>query len=179
MILAPLSLTDIELVRQWRNDPRALHGLRTQIMLTEEMQREWYLTEVCNRHSKNRYWGVRQQAQPYACISNPPMTLVAQAGITFISWEDRNGEISLITNPVVPNIGEDCFLLVMNHAFNVMNLRTIYAECYACNPAVGFWQKLADRYQGESGMSLEGRRYLNGEYHAGHWFSWSQTRWKG
>jgi len=55
MKLRVLSREDLEAYRDWRH--KTMETLRTPILLTKEMQDEFYSTIICNRNANHRYWG--------------------------------------------------------------------------------------------------------------------------
>jgi len=93
-------------------------------------------------------------------------------GITNIQWENRLGEISLIIAPRYQKkgIGTNAAILLFNEAFYQMNLKTVFGECYRCNPSVAFWEKITKRYDGYSTV-LPNRKYWNGKFHDSYYFS--------
>src|SRR5689334_8398104 len=100
MKLKALSITDVEQVRQWRNQQTEM--LRTPFLLTIEMQSRFYSDVVCNRQSNSRYWGIwtDEKIKP---------SLIGMCGLENISWENRLAEISLIFNPeyTIDKYGEE------------------------------------------------------------------------
>jgi RimJ/RimL family protein N-acetyltransferase len=93
-------------------------------------------------------------------------------GITNIQWENRIGEISLILHPDFRNkgYGEKAVELLLDQAFNYLNLQTVCGECYNCNPAAMFWQKIIDKYKAYKTTLLD-RKYWDGTYYNSIYFS--------
>ncbi len=148
--LRPLTPADMETVRRWRNDH--LEGLRTPYPLTREQQEQFYKDVICNRDSQHRYWAVEGDG------------LVGMVGLTYIQWENRLAEISLITDPYARKrgIGSDAVKLALEQAFGNMGLLTVYGECYECNPACGFWHRMTERYHGVT-ATLPRRKFWHGK----------------
>ena len=139
MILDALTLADVEQVRQWRNLPDARPGLRTDVMLTQLQQEAWYRDVVCDRRAVHRYWAVRDDNG----------VLLAQAGLTDISWGDGHAEISLIVSPHARGggVGGEAVTLVLREAFEHMRLHQVYGEVYWCNKgALEFWVGQMERH---------------------------------
>ena len=161
MKLAALALEQCQRVRTWRN--AEMECWRTPYMLTEEMQAEFY-KRCCNRNSLHRYWAIIKNNGKFA----------GMGGITYISWENRIGEITLIIDPDQRNDGngEKVVDLLLDQAFNHLNLKTIKGECYQCNEAWKFWQNLTSKYiykgvdrPRASGWEIvPNRKYFNGKY---------------
>lgn len=166
MELRPLSAEDAELVRQWRLE--VPETLRTPLMLTQEMQRDWYDMEICNRDSHTRYWGLWTED-----------AFVGYGGIEHIEWENRRGEISVLIAPELhgKGYGRRAVGLFLREAFMTLNLEHVWGECYSCGP-VGFWEKLVKEYDGFAVM-LPAHKYWNGSYWAAYYFDFNRTRWLG
>jgi len=57
--------------------------------------------------------------------------------------------------------------LVLVEAFERMRLATVFGECYACNPAEGFWRRQIALYSGD-GVTVPRRKFWDGQL----WDSW-------
>lgn len=159
MKLQVLSLEDCEKIRLWRNE-QMIH-LRTPFLLTKEMQEDFYVNVVCNRNSPARYWGVWESK-----------LLLGIVGITNIQWENSIGEITLVLKPEQSGkgYGEKAVELVLDQAFNFLNLKTVFGECYISNPAKLFWEKIVQKYHSHS-CFLPNRKYWHGKYYGSIYFS--------
>ena len=158
MILRALELADMEQIRKWRN--ACLDTLRTPFELTKEQQEEWYTSEICNRTSRSRFWG----------ITDKYGSLIGYGGIENIQWENSIGEISLMINPKMHRKGNGTLAAkaILNKAFSSLNLHTVYAECYTNNPATTFWANVFSKgYR----TILPNRKYCNGKYYDSIYFS--------
>ncbi len=168
MVLRPLSVADCEQARTWRND--ALVSLRTPFPLTAETQADFYRTVICDRRSPHRYWGAYDEG-----VTD---RLLAMTGLTDIQWENGLAEISLIVAPFARGrgCGAKAVALVLDEAFARMRLETVFGECYYCNPAIAFWQRIANRYRAETAR-LPRRKYWNGQFVDAFYFSISRAQW--
>jgi RimJ/RimL family protein N-acetyltransferase len=162
MNLRALELDDMEPIRQWRN--QCLDTLRTPFPLTKEQQEDWYRNEICNRQSRSRFWGI---------VENN--SLIGYGGIENIQWENSIGEISLLINPKYhgQGYGKQAAIEIISQAFGRLNLKTVYGEVYASNPAVKFWEHITELYNGYTTI-LPNRKYVYGGYHNSVYFSVSQ-----
>ncbi len=144
------------LVSKWRNDARGT--LRTTGFCTIDIQEKFI--ENLN-HSKHRYFGFYDGGD-----------LVAFGGLTYIQWENRIAEISLIVDPDLQKTGygSDAVDMLLEEAFDKLNLKTIFGECYMSNPAHEFWFRLMQKYEGYT-TKLPNRKYWNGEYYDSLFFS--------
>ncbi len=133
-----LNVDDVQTVREWRLTCR--EGLRTPVMLGEEQQEAFYEQVVVNGIDTHRYFAVRDGD-----------ALVAMVGLTGICWESGIAELSLITDPDPKKrgkgIGSGALDLLLREGFDSLGLQTIYGECYLCNPAIGFWERMVERHR--------------------------------
>ena len=194
MKLEPLTLDQCQQVRLWRND--CLETLRTPYPLTEEQQEAFYRDVVCNRNSPHRYFAIVREVSKEDYIKSGrkdvkwadivDFAFIGMGGITNIDWINRIGEISLIIDPERRSKfrgegrgedkgkGTEAVVLLLDQAFNYLNLQTVYGECYRCNPAWEFWQKVTEKYCGSAKtgyLDLPNRKYWQGEYYDSLYFS--------
>lgn len=157
-----LNLKDVEKIRLWRNEN--LQALRTPYLLTSEMQEDFYNNVISNRQSNNRFWGLKKQSSVWC--------FVGMIGLVNIEWENSIGEISIIIDPSIRHcgVGEKAIDILLDYGFNHLNLSNIYGECYKCNEAHIFWEKICNKYNAYVTM-LPARKYYNGEYHDSMYFN--------
>ena len=180
MELRPLSEANMEQVRVWRHE--VPETLRTSYMLTEEMQQDYYRNTICNRNSTTRYWGlwVPQGDFPEDQViveHGLAWGFIGYGGIENISWENGNGEISLLIGPDYRGrgYGKQAVGLFLDQAFNHMRLHTVHGECYECGPWK-FWNKLSRVYSkatADMACWLPCRKYYKGEHHDSYYFTFS------
>lgn len=170
MRLMPITLEGCQRAREWRNDYR--QSLRTTIMLTYEQQEEFF-KKLQDRNSEDRYWEVHDDN---TSLGMWPM--IAMAGLTDIDWTNRLAEISLFVSPTErrKGLGKECVRLILEEAFDHMNLHQVLGECFRCNPCCGFWEKEVKAYGG-SGTELPHRKWWNGKYWDSYYFSIFDTGW--
>ena len=76
-----------------------------------------------------------------------------------------NGEISLVVNPAFRGRGYGKRMIVrLLRWASFRGLESVGVECYKCNPALGFWLKVAENYDCEV-KHVENRKYHNGEWY--------------
>jgi len=154
--LRPLSAEDMEQVRQWRH--LFMETLRTPYMLTAEQQQDYYRNVICDRRSTTRYWGFWQ-----AFVE--PVVLVGYGGIENIQWETRTGEVSILIDPQHhgKGYGGAALTLILDQAFNHLNLKNVWGECYKCSKAWTFWVHEIEKRGGYT-TTLPARKYWSGAY---------------
>jgi hypothetical protein len=98
--------------------------------------------------------------------------IIGFGGITNIQWENRIGEISLILDPEERNKGRgiQAVDLLLDKAFNYLNLQTVCGECYECNPAIEFWSKILEEFVAHC-CKMPNRKYWGGRYYGSMYFS--------
>lgn len=161
------TLKDCRIVRLWRND--CLETLRTPYPLTEEQQEEFYRNVICNRSSNHRYWSIYEND-----------FLVGFGGLTYIEMENRQAEISLIINPELrgKGYGEKAVPLILDQAFNYLNLELVYGECYFSNErGVDFWKEYIKRHNGMYTVIRKGK-YWNGQHYGTMYFDIDKQEYK-
>ena len=159
MILDVLTKEDCEQVRLWRN--KYLETLRTPYPLTKEMQEDFYRNVVCNRNLPHRYFAIRERAVPDDPTPRMGDKLIGMGGLTNTEWENSQAEISLIINPQDrgQGLGKEAVRLLLDQAFNYLNLELVYGECYECNPAVDFWRNIGAKYDAHFAYLNKGKCY--------------------
>lgn len=173
--LTELSLENLQKIREWRNvDIRAY---RTPYFITEGMQEDFYRDVICNRRSNHRYWALvdPMRKNPYPILFRP--FLIGMGGIINIQWENRLGEISLFIHHTEQRqgYGKQAVELLLDQAFNYMNLENVYGECYYCAPSFGFWRKIC--IERKAGMTmLPCRKYWAGNYHDSMYFNFNKGK---
>lgn len=183
MKLQPLTLQDCETVRRWRND--ALGTLRTPYVLTQEMQVNFYDNVICNPESEHRYWGIYETLPPIKVNILPddktielPLheAIIGMGGMTYIMWENSIAEISLIINPEQrkKGYGSKAVHLLLDDAFNRLNLKTVFGECYIIDGNEYFWKKQNPHYS----TILPNRKFWAGKYWDSFYFSFDRDKWR-
>jgi len=186
MKLEPLTRDDAEQVRVWRNEPEMQAVLRTAKRLTYDEQQAWYTNEIANRESHTRYWALTEHKparigsphyfEPTPAVWDNYRQLLGYGGIEHISWENSNGEISLLLDPskYKQGLGSEAVALFLDQAFNYLNLRAVFAECYESGP-VGFWEQAHKRYSSIRSF-LPMRKYYKGRNYGSYVFTFYKER---
>lgn len=174
MRLDVMSYGDVQDSRIWRN--KHLETLRTPYYIPYGMQIKFWEDIICNRKSEHRYWALKEKRKELGKDCNfvdstghnlqDVEEFVGVGGLTNISWENRNAEISLIIDDKYQRmgLGKKAVQLLLDQGFNYMNLENIYGEVYYCNElGVEFWKKMIKKYTGESVIKPR-VKYYKGKY---------------
>lgn len=158
MKLRALKRIDLEKLREWRNEDSSY--LRTPFFLTEKMQEDWYNKVVSDRSSKFRFYGITESDK-----------LIGYGGFE-IQWENRLGELALVIGKPSQQLGygTKAVKLLINVAFDELNLETIQVECYQNNPHKSFWMKIGELYKAHKTI-IPRRKFRNGEYHSSDFYT--------
>lgn len=144
MRLEALTLSDAQAARRWRNDrPDAL---RTAYPLSEAEQEAWYLDH---------------DGRFFAIVDD--LDLLGYGGIQHIQWESRIGELSLLMAPESDYMRDHALHLLLEYAFSVLRLDTVYAEVYESNKDIAYWQLVAGDPWVTS-VRLPNRKFYDGCY---------------
>jgi len=159
MTLQPLTFEEAQTIREYRNTiPECL---RTAHGISEIEQAQWYKNVAANPKSRARWWGIHTDDE-----------FIGYAGIENIQWESSIGEISIIILPdyQCKGHGRIAVYMVLDEAFNRMNLKTVCGECYRSNPGLGFWFSIVEGLEAFSTW-LPNRKYIFGRYWDSYYFS--------
>lgn len=178
--LSPITKANCRLAATWRNNFR--QSLRTPIMLTEEMQDDFFDRVARDRHSEDRYWEVHNSDIPntYDPLIRGSHDFVGLGGLTDIEWENRLAEISLFISPELhgKGYGRAAVKLLCEEGFDHMGLETILGEAFLCNPNWKFWDKLTDEFMGFK-TQLPDRKFWAGQHYPSLYFSWNRScQWR-
>lgn len=171
MILRELQYDDIDAINEWRNASKV--GLRTNGPETIEQQENFF--QQLTKRTDWRFWAIEVDKIIDVDTTNDTYepTLIGQGGFTNISLDNRNAEISLIIDPYWrgKGYGKEAVELLLEQAFDYMNIQNVYGEVYDCNDeGVVFWQKVVDKY-GTYFIRLPSRKYWEGKFHDSLYFN--------
>jgi len=175
LYLDTLSLNDIQIIRAEKN--KIYGAWRTPYLLTEKMQEDFYNKIINNRNSNDKYWGIKLNEKtnvPNNIHAQKESILIGMGGINHIQWENRLGEITLFITKPKSGYGTKAVLLILDKAFNELNLKNVYGECYECNPNKIFWQKIIERSKCYE-TALPNRKFYNGIYYDSIYFNFTKN----
>lgn len=178
--LKPINKDNLQLILDERH--RVSETLRTNKMLTIDEQLAWYEKEIANRDSRTRYWEFWidiESGDHYGTIPLTRQVLIGYGGIENISWENSTGEVSLLIFSAYrgKGYGKQCVKVILDQAFNALNLHSVFGECYKCGNWQ-FWEKvlhLSDMLYDLNAMvetvDLPNRKYWNGKHYGSYYFN--------
>jgi RimJ/RimL family protein N-acetyltransferase len=151
--LRPILKEDVPQLLRWMNDQEVVQYLSVYLPMLEADEDEWF-----NNLSK------RKQADLIFGIITNDGELIGVMGIHGIMWKDRTATTGAYIgnkNYWGKGYGTEAKMLLLNYAFNALNLRKICASVLSFN-------KRSYAYQLKCGYKEEGRRlrqiYRKGKY---------------
>lgn len=153
-ILRPLrKATDLELCLRWINDPEVNQYLLIHFPLTEKKEEEWF-DKVANNPN-----------EIVLGIETLDGKLIGTMGLHNINVKDRTAVSGTLIGEKEywsKGFGTDAKMILLDYAFNTLNLRKINSSVYAFN-------KRSLKYNLKCGYKIEGVRkkqiFRNGKYH--------------
>lgn len=151
--LRPYNKADIPMLTRWINSPDVRPFIVSVFPKTENLEEEWY--EKLGKDDKNIV----------LCVETKDGKPIGGMGIHSIDWLNRTATTGAILGEKEywgQGFGTDAKLVLLDYAFNVLNLRKIHSN------VIGYNERSL-RYSLRCGYKEEGRlrqeKYRNGEYH--------------
>lgn len=152
VILRPLAREDLPYIVQWINDPEVTQFLTACLPITKDDEDEWF-DNVRKNKSNNIVLAVVVDDK-----------IIGTMGIHRISWKNRTATTGACIGYKPywgKGYGTEAKMLLLDYAFNTLNLRKICSEVIAFN-------ERSYRYNCKCGYKEEGRRkaqhFQDGEY---------------
>lgn len=152
--LDTIKRSNIEWLRQQRNDPELRQYFREWKDISEDQQEKWYASRGNNTNQSHVYFEI---------LSNETGEIVGCTGLHYINWRLRSAEFSifLARSARGAGYGYETLSLLFNYGFSEMNLHKIWAEVYDNNKAISL-------YTNGLGMKVDGKsrhsQFINGKY---------------
>ena len=142
--LRAVERTDLEQLRNWRNQPEYRRYFREYRELSSDQQQHWY-EAVVNGDPSTRMFAVVDLADG---------RLLGACGLCYINWVDRNADFSLYIGAdglyIDDRYAPDAAETLIRYGFEELNLHRLWSEIYDFDAAK---QGLFDRL----GFGLDGR----------------------
>ena len=135
--LLPVDSTDLELMRQWRNDFRIWRWCRQSDLISDKMQLRWF--ESQDLDDTIHMYTVNTQAGK-----------VGVCGLTSHDRHNRIAEFSLYIDPGTQGSGVGAMALktLLSHGFQNLNLHSIWGESFSGNPAIKMFKEVGFKHDG-------------------------------
>ncbi|AWL30335.1 UDP-4-amino-4,6-dideoxy-N-acetyl-beta-L-altrosamine N-acetyltransferase [Acinetobacter defluvii] len=126
IILKPLSASDLELVRNWRNSSDVSKYMYTDTYITEENQKKWFNKAKDDPTSK--YWIIEYQEKPLGLASISEIN----RNLSSCFWAFYLGDTSVRG----AGIGSKVEFNIIEYVFNELNLNKLRCEVFSFNEKV-------------------------------------------
>lgn len=154
--LRPFRNDDWQITLQWRNDKTLTHSILSHpFPVTELLEREWFDNILKDKSNRSIYFGIEFIAKK---------ELIGYVSLININWIDRICHFGiLIGNDEYRGvgIGSEAMTIIINYAFNILNLRKITLQVVEGNKAMNLYKKVGFKQEGK----LEKHHYYNGNYY--------------
>jgi UDP-4-amino-4,6-dideoxy-N-acetyl-beta-L-altrosamine N-acetyltransferase len=150
VILDSVNTSDLEQMRQWRNEPELRSYFREHRIISDEMQEIWYTNTVNDAAQVN--FAIRVDG-----------TLIGHCGLFYIKWIARHAEFGIyIGNRQYREngYGSDALRTLIKYGFEQLNLNKIWCEVYNNNAALDIYKHLGFTPEGV----LRQNAYKDGQF---------------
>jgi len=144
--------TDLDSIYRWINDPEVNRYVEGYLPMTKEAEAEWI-----DRVSKNK--------DIVLAIETLEGRHIGSMGLHKIKWKDRTATTGAMIGEKDhwgKGYGTDAKMILLNYAFNTLNLRKISSSVFSFN-------KRSLAYSLKCGYKVEGvlnrQRFVNGRYY--------------
>ncbi len=158
IILRPLKIEDLEKTNEWRNNIELLkltQGVR--FPKTLEMDKEWFDNVLNDKSNRNIYFGID------AIETNEFVGIIHLNNIDYISGTATWGFIIGDKKNQGKGISNEAPRLLLNYAFNVLNLRKVFGYIISYNKAAFFMHLAIGDVKHEG--TLKQHIFFDGLYH--------------
>jgi len=155
--LTAINEDSLEQLREWRNSPKLKQYFREYREISDVSQKRWYENYVLNDC----------QQIHFEIHVNRTKKMVGYCCLTGINWINKTAEFSIYLGDSTSyghGYGIDALNLLLNHAFNDVNLNKIWGEVFVNNPAINLFKKIGFLEEG----LLKQHHYKNGEFRDSH-----------
>jgi diamine N-acetyltransferase len=151
--LRKLEESDLERTWKWMNDPEIFFAIGVDVPISKTAQKQWF-NELDQSNSKI----------VFAICLHEEDTHVGNISLDSIQRRHRTARLSIFVADSVTRgkgIGTRAMRLLIEYAFEFLNLHRLYCKTTAGNPTVlKFYQKLGFKIEGQ----LREHEYIQGRY---------------
>ncbi|PCI21435.1 MAG: UDP-4-amino-4,6-dideoxy-N-acetyl-beta-L-altrosamine N-acetyltransferase [Piscirickettsiaceae bacterium] len=158
-----MKLSDLTIIREWRNDPEINHYMFSQHKITQVEHQLWFERSQNNPLLHLNVYVENQGVKGFVQLQNK-------------SPEDKVYEWGFYMSPTATSgTGTKMAKLILNKVFEEMNGKKLFGEVLAFNnPSIRFHQKLGFSQEGV----LREHVFLNDEYHDVYCFGILKSEWE-
>ena len=171
MRLKELTLDDLYAIAEWRN--KDIRPFRTPRKLTDRDQERYFeRLSTDNTLRMHALIGEVFLSDETRFIDeygiHDPEVLIGYGGIENIDWYNRTAEISLFIRPELRGngYGKKAVNLILNDAFCMAGIHTVWGEAYSTTDAYMFWEHVIQQFGGSVWYMNDRKFYDNRWYNA-------------
>jgi RimJ/RimL family protein N-acetyltransferase len=121
--------SDLPKFLEWLNDPEVLAGLSQYLPLSSLDEERWF-DRVNEGELEQRPLGIELE-------QDGQWRLIGNAGLFNLEWTNRQAEFGIFIGDKTcwnQGYGTEALQLILQHAFDTLNLNRVYLRVYATNP---------------------------------------------
>lgn len=168
--LRAIEKDDLNLLMQWRNNPKLRKYFREVNEINSFNQEKWF--ESINSKNSN--------SKMFAIVKLDTNELMGACGLCYIDWINRSADFSIYLGYknlyIDDKFAIDAGMLMKDYAFDILNLHRIWAEIYSIDQQKRiFFNSLSFHFDGE----FRDTYWYNGKWHNSLYYSLLKTDEKG
>jgi RimJ/RimL family protein N-acetyltransferase len=144
VILRPIRFEDWEKTVKWRNDLFIkVSTMSHPFPITIEMEKKWYEENLNNKNNT---------FLPFTVQEKENGNVLGYFSLNNINWISRNGFVSGAIGEksnIGKGYGREAVTLLLDYAFNFLNLNKVCAYVVSDHPALKTWESLGARIEGK------------------------------
>jgi len=171
VVLRALEHEDLSKLRDWRNSPDIRLRTREYRLLNMPNQEEWFQS-LLEKPPENIMFGIMEIEKE---------ELIGVCGLAHIDWVNRSAEISIYIGERKyrdKGLGSESIDLLLNYAFDTLNLHRIWAEVYVLPKGYGVPGRLFLDCKFKLDGTLRHTVFRLGKYHDSEFYSILKDEWE-
>lgn len=153
--LRALEESDLEILKNWRNNQKTRIHTREYRLLNMMNQKNWFESLHKENPPKTIMFGIVKKTNK----------LIGVSGLTYIDWKNKHAEISIILslkNWQSTKESKDTISLLIDYAFNELNMHRVWVEIFDTIPENIY---LFERMNFVKEGILRDKLWRNGKWH--------------
>jgi len=180
VILEEIDHSNIEQLRQWRNDPTMRKFFREYKDITKNKQEMWYNERGNNTNPAHIYFqimkfssGAPEIRPEYVDVGKK--VLIGCCNLSYIDYRLRSAEFGIfLGSNRGSGRGKEALVLMCDFGFKELNLHKIWCEVFDNNESVNLYRKMGFRDEG----ILRDSYYHDGSYGNSYVLSILENEWR-
>jgi RimJ/RimL family protein N-acetyltransferase len=182
VILEEIDYSNIEQMRQWRNDPSMRKYFREYKDISKDKQEAWYKERGNNTNPSHVYFQIMEISSVIPYVSSAydveqinKRTLIGSCGLHYIDWRLRSSEFGIFLGTSRGGgKGKEALTLMFDYGFKELNLHKIWGEVYDNNSSIGLYRHIGFKDDG----ILRDNYFHEGKYGNSYMISMLENEWR-